>query len=390
MYLPAKRKATGAGVIIMPGGGHRYLSIDNEGHAVARWLSEQGVAGFVLKYRLAREDGSTYKVEEHAVKDAQRALRLVRVARQGVEPRPAAGRPDRVLGRGPDRQPRRRPASTPAARAPATRSRRRASRPAFQALVYGGAKREGRRAPKDAPPAFLCVAADDKGPTGTAVELFQKLREAGVSAELHIFSKGGHGFGMRDRPLAITGWPSRFHEWMADQGFLKSASGRPEQGALAISCDMGGQSDALTRSVRQLFMSQRIIAVFVRPLPRPGPAGRGAPARRRPRPRDLERALGATVRPFLERHCTSCHGGAKPKADLDLRPYTRLQTVIRDHAQWEVLLEKLVAKQMPPDTATEQPSAEPTGSRSSTGSKPCAGARRARTPAIPGWCWPGG
>jgi hypothetical protein len=75
-------------------------------------------------------------------------------------------------------------------------------------------------------------------------------------------------------------------------------------------------------------------------------------------PPDLERALGATVRPFLEKHCTSCHGGAKPKADLDLQPYTRLDMVIRDHAQWEVVLEKLLSRQMPPETSTDQPSAE--------------------------------
>ena len=77
-HLPSKETANGAAVIVLPGGGHQYLSIDNEGHAAAQWLADRGVAAFVLKYRLAREPGSTYKVDVHALQDAQRALRLVR------------------------------------------------------------------------------------------------------------------------------------------------------------------------------------------------------------------------------------------------------------------------------------------------------------------------
>jgi acetyl esterase/lipase len=218
-YLPAQASATGAGVIILPGGGHRYLSIDNEGHAVARWLSERGVAAFVLKYRLAREDGSTYKVEEHAWKDTQRALRLVRSRAKawGLDPRRVG-----LLGFSAGGQ----LASLAAARFDAGNAaagdaiERQSSRPAFQALIYGGSLKQAGEIPKDAPPAFVCVASDDKGPSGNALELFQKLRELGVSAELHIFARGGHGFGMRDRPFPISKWPDRFREWMADQGFL--------------------------------------------------------------------------------------------------------------------------------------------------------------------------
>jgi acetyl esterase/lipase len=63
VYLPAKDKATGAAVVIVPGGGHRELRMDHEGYRVGQWLSDHGVAGFVLKYRLAREAGSTYTIE---------------------------------------------------------------------------------------------------------------------------------------------------------------------------------------------------------------------------------------------------------------------------------------------------------------------------------------
>src|SRR5258707_7673468 len=77
-YLPEKGKATGAAVVIAPGGGHSSLAIDHEGYNVAKWLSEHGVAAFILKYRLAREKGSSYSIETHAFADTRRAIRLVR------------------------------------------------------------------------------------------------------------------------------------------------------------------------------------------------------------------------------------------------------------------------------------------------------------------------
>ena len=87
-YLPPKDKTTGAAVIVIPGGGHRVLAIDHEGYNVAQWLSERGIAAFVLKYRLARETNSTYQVEVHALADTQRAIRLVRSRAQewGIDP----------------------------------------------------------------------------------------------------------------------------------------------------------------------------------------------------------------------------------------------------------------------------------------------------------------
>jgi len=219
VHLPAQETATGAAVIVMPGGGHRYLSIDNEGNAVAQWLSEHGIAAFVLKYRLAREEGSTYTVEQHALADAHRAVRLVRSrAREwGVDP-------DRVgvMGFSAGGQlayyaSTRFDLGTTAAADPIERE---SSRPAFQALIYPGAVKLPSELRADTPPAFLCVALDDKGPARMSVDLLQKLRDAGVSAELHVYAAGGHGFGMRNRPLPITGWPVRFQEWMSARGLL--------------------------------------------------------------------------------------------------------------------------------------------------------------------------
>jgi acetyl esterase/lipase len=223
VHLPSKETATGAAVIVMPGGGHRYLSIENEGHSVAEWLRERGIAGFVLKYRLAREDGSTYRVEEHALQDAQRAIRLVRSrAREwSLDPERVG-----VLGFSAGGQ----LAVYAANRFDAGRAdsndpiERESSRPAFQALIYSGSVDASTELRADAPPAFFCVAVDDKAPARTAVDLFQRLRDAGVSAELHVYARGGHGFGMRSRPLPITSWPVRFYEWMADQGFVTRAA----------------------------------------------------------------------------------------------------------------------------------------------------------------------
>ena len=75
VYLPPKETATGAAVVIAPGGGHVELWVEQEGYAVAQWLSEHGVAGFVLKYRLAHEAGSSFTVEGDSVPDMQRGIR---------------------------------------------------------------------------------------------------------------------------------------------------------------------------------------------------------------------------------------------------------------------------------------------------------------------------
>lgn len=222
VFLPSKETATGAAAIILPGGGHRYLSIENEGYKFAKWLSDRGIAGFVLKYRLAREEGSTYKVEEHALQDAQRALRLVRSRAKewnldpehiGLVGFSAGGQVAAYAG-----------ARFDAGKADVSDPLEKlSSRPAYQALIYSGSLPANVAIPKDAPPVFLCVAFDDKGPAGTALSLAQKFREAGISTEIHLYAKGGHGFGMKDRPLPITSWPFRLQEWMVEQGFGKNA-----------------------------------------------------------------------------------------------------------------------------------------------------------------------
>jgi hypothetical protein len=102
---------------------------------------------------------------------------------------------------------------------------RQGSRPDFVALIYPGigaiVRDGGVRVDAQTPPAFLSCAYDDQPATvANLTGLFLQLRQAGVSAELHIYSAGGHGYGVRPRPLAVTGWTTRFLEWMGDRGLL--------------------------------------------------------------------------------------------------------------------------------------------------------------------------
>ncbi len=185
-YLPPPGKATGAAVIIAPVGGHRFLSFDHEGHQVARWFASIGVAGFVLKYRLAREEGSSYKVEEHVLADGQRAVRLVRhrAAEWGIDPTRVG-----IMGFSAGGE----LAALVATRFDAGNSTtadpidRQGSRPDFQVLVYPGGRVDSLNITKDTPPAFLVCAFDDKGPVNANLLIFQALWKgwgAGRSAHL--------------------------------------------------------------------------------------------------------------------------------------------------------------------------------------------------------------
>jgi endo-1,4-beta-xylanase len=219
-YLPARDKATGAAVLVIPGGGHRVLAITHEGYNVGQWLSDHGVAAFVLKHRLARETNSTYKVEVESLQDTQRAIRLIRSratewgidpARLGVMGFSAGGelafmasmqydKGNEAASDAIDRQP---------------------SKPAFQALIYPGSSRK-ITADKDSPPVFLACGFND-GPdiSQGLAEVYLLFKKAGVPAELHIYAGAGHGFGFRENNRNPAGaWLVRFDEWMAERGFL--------------------------------------------------------------------------------------------------------------------------------------------------------------------------
>lgn len=220
-YLPPKELATGAAVVVAPGGGHRELWTTHEGVNVGNWLSSHGVAAFMLKYRLAREPGSTYTVEGTSLADIQRAIRLVRknALEWGVNP-------DRVgvMGFSAGGEVAALAASryhTPDDGAPDTVDRH-SDKPAFQALIYPAIPADMRLS-KDTPPAFLvCGENDREGIAQALAQLYIAMKRAGASAELHVYAGQGHGFGVRERNRgAVAGWIDRFHEWLDGRGFLK-------------------------------------------------------------------------------------------------------------------------------------------------------------------------
>jgi len=215
-YLPAE-KSSRIAVIIAPGGGHRELWMDHEGYNVARFLSEHGVAAFILKYRLARQEHSPYTIEENELADIQRAIRLVRSRAHdwGIDPAQIG-----VMGFS---------AGGELAALAATRFDmgnkttndpidRESSKPALQALLYPAIPKESKIT-KETPPAFLVCGEDDRPDIAQGLpELYLALKRAGVSAELHIYAGTGHGFGLRssNRP-PVSLWPELFLQWLAKE-----------------------------------------------------------------------------------------------------------------------------------------------------------------------------
>ena len=220
VYLPAAGTATGVGVLVIPGGGHKEIWIDHEGYAVASWLSQHGVAAFVLQYRLAREAGSRYTVEGTELQDTQRALRLIRshAAEWGVKPDHVG-----VMGFS---------AGGELAALASTRDDRGnthldatdslSSKPNFQALLYPAIPKDTRLS-QETPPAFLACGAQDRPDISEGLpELYLAMKRAGAEAELHIFAGVGHGFGIRTtNPANVSAWPELFYNWLASSGFLK-------------------------------------------------------------------------------------------------------------------------------------------------------------------------
>jgi len=218
-FLPPAGKANGMAVVIAPGGGHSQLVIDKEGWDIADWLTQHGIAGFVVKYRLARAPNSKYTVDGDALADAHRAVRMVRARAKewGVDPArigfmgfsaggEVAALMETRFDKGNDSS------SDPI--------ERQSSRPDFSVIVYPGFKPGTITVPKDAPPAFLTCADDDPSHVVTTVNLYLDLQKQGISSEMHIYASGAHGFGMRQTKLPVATWPDRLLAWMADRKLL--------------------------------------------------------------------------------------------------------------------------------------------------------------------------
>jgi len=217
-YLPSEG-ATGAAVVIAPGGGHRSLWIDHEGYNEADWLADHGVAAFVLKYRLARMPDSPYKIDEHSLQDAQRAIRMIRARSRewGVDPNRIG-----VMGFSAGGE----IAALAADRYDAGKAQssdpieRKSSKPAFQALIYPAIPQLTLN--DETPPAFLVCGEQDRQNISEGLpELYLQMKRAGISAELHVFAGVGHGFGLRDRLSGpVSHWLEHFRGWMDARGLL--------------------------------------------------------------------------------------------------------------------------------------------------------------------------
>lgn len=223
VYLPPKDKATGAAVVIFPGGGHRLLVFNAEGRDPARFLNSIGVAAFIVKYRLFREDSTIYSLDREVKQDAYRAIRLVRsrAAEWNIDPTrvgtlsfSAGGEVAELVAYTPGK-------GDPLAPDPIDRGD---GRPNFQLLVYPGPLGVPETIPADAPPAFLIAADDDPCCSTPVVTLLERYRAAKAPIEAHILSGGNHGFNMgyRSNLKAVKAWPQLMSNWLSDMHLLEA------------------------------------------------------------------------------------------------------------------------------------------------------------------------
>jgi acetyl esterase/lipase len=230
VYRP--EKANGAAVIVAPGGGFMFLSIKSEGTQVCEWLNSLGVTAVLLTYRTPTRDEKEPFVLP--VEDAQRAIGLVRhhaptwgvdVHRVGLLGFSAGGNlaGHTAWDQGERTYPQSAELDDPRG-------------PDFLIFIYGGGFldqadkskfRPGFSVPPTAPPAFFLVAHDDKTNPVEAARLYLEYQRQGLPAELHIYTKGGHGFGMRPDKNPINAWPERCAEWLRSMGYLGEGAPTP-------------------------------------------------------------------------------------------------------------------------------------------------------------------
>jgi len=209
VYLPPENIATGAAVIIYPGGGYWVNAIVHEGTDVARKLNDMGVAAFVVKYRIPNDETMINR-EIGPLQDAQQAIRMVRQrAREWkIDPQRIG-----IMGFS--------AGGTIAASAGFQYTA--ANRPDFIAPIYAYMPDSFMSTvPADAPPMFLaCTTEDDLGLTTHSLSLYNKWYAAKRPVEMHLYEKGYHGFGMGIKDTTTEGWIEQFEKWLALRGLMK-------------------------------------------------------------------------------------------------------------------------------------------------------------------------
>ncbi|GAA4780141.1 alpha/beta hydrolase [Stakelama sediminis] len=223
IFLPDPHNATGTGVVIVPGGGHKLLVTTTEGDDVGHWFADRGVAAFVVRYRLYREKGSPYTLQDSRA-DVERAMRMVRAnaAKYHIDPHrigiwgfSAGGELARMTAYS---------KPVPAQGTPDAIDKI-SDKPDFVILEFPGPQHAEEHIAKDAPPLLLTAANDDPCCSAPTVDMLNAYRKAGASVEMHFYAAGGHAFNMgEDTPLvSLQHWPDRVLDWMSDRGLL----GRP-------------------------------------------------------------------------------------------------------------------------------------------------------------------
>ncbi|WIA57884.1 alpha/beta hydrolase [Sphingobium sp. WTD-1] len=231
--LPDPAEATGAAVIVAPGGAFMLLAMDHEGWNVARWLADHGVAAFVLKYRLNQTPADTAKAsaymgkrmaeslsdpnvpptisEPRATLDALAALKRVRASagQWGIDPQRVG-----MIGF----------SAGAMTVMNATLEGKGADRPSFIGYVYGPML--ARNVPADAPPMFAAIANDDSLFPNPSYALVESWRRAHVPVELHAYERGDHGFGMGKPGTTTMGLLPQFLSWMDMRGLLTPKAGQ--------------------------------------------------------------------------------------------------------------------------------------------------------------------
>jgi acetyl esterase/lipase len=227
-FLPDPAMANGTSVVICPGGGFHALSINSEGIDVAKWLKAKGVAAFVLKYRLVPtgDDGVRElmgKIGDRNKMDADNRAVIPLAVADGLAAVSYVRKHATEFGISPQRIGLMGFSAGGTVTASVAFQYSAESRPDFLAPIYPymGAVKE-TAVPNDAPPMFIAAATDDQlGLAPDSVNLYSKWLAGKKSVELHLYSKGGHGFGMRKQNLPSDNWIERFGDWLTAQGLLK-------------------------------------------------------------------------------------------------------------------------------------------------------------------------
>jgi acetyl esterase/lipase len=228
VYAAAPAVANGTAVVIAPGGGFHALSINSEGVDVAKWLTARGVTAFVLKYRLVPtgDDGVqefVAKFRDRKKMDEDNAAVIPLAIADGLAAVTYVRKHATELGISPARIGLMGFSAGGTVTSAVAFNYTAESRPDFVVPIYAYlAPVKETAVPKDAPPMFVAAATDDQfGLAPDSISLYNKWQAAGKSVELHMYSKGGHGFGMKKQNLPSDQWIDRFGDWLQVQGLLK-------------------------------------------------------------------------------------------------------------------------------------------------------------------------